>query len=113
MNIMQPPSISPTGEASIQYPLDIPAGRAEMTPSLALTYSSDAGTGWLGVGWNIGSQSITIDTRWGVPDFPNNVQEEVYLLNGKSLSMEGEVKGNRGKVVGGVVQPNQGFRSRM
>ncbi|HCQ15304.1 MAG TPA: hypothetical protein DIU20_03520, partial [Cryomorphaceae bacterium] len=95
MSIMQPPSISQTGEASISYPLAIPAGRQGMTPSLNLNYSSDASTGWLGVGWNINVPSVSIDTRWGAPVFDPDAESEVYVLNGQSLTMEGGVKANR------------------
>lgn len=95
MNIMQPPSVSRTGEASIHYPLEIPAGRQGMQPDLALTYNSDKGTGCLGVGWDISMSTISVDSRWGVPTFPNDTQEEVYLLNGSSLVEQGGRKGNR------------------
>ncbi|MGB0175741.1 MAG: hypothetical protein ACPF9D_01155 [Owenweeksia sp.] len=46
MNIMQPPSVSQTGEARISYPLVIPEGRQGIQPNVNLSYSSDAGTGW-------------------------------------------------------------------
>ncbi len=95
MSLMQPPSISQTGEAAISYPLNIPAGRQGMQPSLALTYSSDAGSGWLGVGWNISVPSVSVDTRWGVPEYSDTEESEVYLLNGQSLTMEGGYKANR------------------
>ncbi|WP_417588811.1 SpvB/TcaC N-terminal domain-containing protein [Owenweeksia hongkongensis] len=104
MSLMQPPSVSQTGEASVNYPLQIPEGRQGMTPKINLTYSSDGGTGWLGMGWSLSTPSISIDSRWGVPTFPETIQEEVYLMNGKSLSMEGEWKGNRSKEVSGTIQ---------
>lgn len=95
MSLMQPPAASNTGEASINYPLAIPAGRNGMTPNLNLTYSSDAGTGILGVGWNISVSQIAIDTKWGVPKFPTDVEEEGYMLNGKVLIREGGTRPNR------------------
>ena len=67
--VMQPPAPNNDGTASLSYPLDIPAGRQGMQPSLALTYSSSGGCGWLGVGWDIPIPSISIDTRWGVPRY--------------------------------------------
>lgn len=100
INIMSPPQQSKTGEAAINYPLSIPAGRKGLNPSLSVNYSSDAGTGWMGVGWNISTPSISIDTRWGVPTFPSH-QEEVYALNGQALVQEGGTKGNRATVVSG------------
>ncbi len=94
------PGISRTGEAATSFPIKLPQGRNGMTPALSINYNSDAGTGWLGVGWNIAVPKITVDTRWGVPKFPANVQEEVYLLNGESLAQEGEEKGNRIRLTG-------------
>ncbi|GGH68345.1 SpvB/TcaC N-terminal domain-containing protein [Phaeocystidibacter marisrubri] len=94
------PSISRTGEASTSFPIKLPAGRNGMSPSLAITYNSDAGTGWLGVGWNIAVPKISVDTRWGVPTFPESYQEEVYLFNGEPLSQEGGLKGNRVDISG-------------
>lgn len=103
MNLITPPSQSRTGEANVSYPLSIPQGRKGLTPPLAMNYSSDGGTGWLGVGWNLSTPSISIDTRWGVPTFDPDFQEEVYLLNGSSLIQEGGTKGNRAKVNGSTV----------
>lgn len=89
------PQISRTGEASTSFPIKMPPGRNGMQPSLAITYSSDAGTGWLGVGWNVIIPKITVDTRWGVPEYSPTEQTEIYLLNGESLAEEGEVKPNK------------------
>lgn len=113
INIMSPPQQSKTGEASINYPLSIPTGRKGLSPSLSVNYSSDAGMGWMGVGWNISTPSISIDTRWGVPTFPSH-QEEVYSSNGQSLVQEGGTKGNRAKVVNGspVLSPRLGGNVR-
>ncbi len=105
IHLMQPPSVSRTGEAAISYPLDIPAGRQGMAPSLALTYNSDQGTGWLGMGWQIAVPMISIDARWGVPTFNASEQNETYLLNGTSLTMEGGLKGNRGTQSEGNIVP--------
>jgi hypothetical protein len=38
MNLLQPPTANASGAANISYPLEIPAGRNGMQPSLALTY---------------------------------------------------------------------------
>ncbi len=105
MSLMQPPSISNTGEANIHYPLDIPAGRQGMQPNLALSYSSDKGTGWLGVGWDISAPMVSVDAKWGVPTFSTSHETEVYSLNGKSLTMEGGHKANRDKVT--APRPNK------
>ncbi len=95
MHLIQPPSVSQTGEAQINYPLVVPEGRQGMTPNINLNYNSDAGTGWMGIGWNINVPAVRIDTRWGVPTFDATLESEVYSLNGESLTMEGGIKANR------------------
>ena len=68
-----------------------------MTPNLSLSYSSDAGTGWLGDRLVFIYSKNSIDTKWGVPQFlhPNRTKPEVYLLNGSVLGMEGDIRANR------------------
>jgi hypothetical protein len=85
LTFIQPPSPNNNGTANISYPFNIPAGRGGMQPNLALTYSSTGGSGWLGVGWDIHVPSITLDTRWGVPRYDENVETEIYLLDGEQL----------------------------
>ena len=78
-----PPAASPSGSANLQFPIDVPPGRRGMQPSLALTYNSDRGNSWVGVGWDIQAPSIEVDTRFGVPRYQG---EEVYLFNGAMLT---------------------------
>ncbi len=84
-NIMSPPQVSQKGDASVSYPLSIPSGRLGMAPSVALNYSSDAGGGWLGQGWSIPIPQISVDTRWGVPQYDPEDETELYTLNGSQL----------------------------
>lgn len=86
INIIQPPTASQKGTANIMYPINIPAGRGGMQPQLALQYSNDGGSSWVGYGWNLSMPAITLDTRWGVPTFDSSVESEIYLLNGEQLS---------------------------
>ncbi len=67
-------SVTPTGDFSWSMPLEIPPGRAGMQPALALSYSSGAGNGLLGMGFGISGFSTI--TRCG-----------------KSIATEGEVDG--------------------
>ena len=87
MNIMKAPEPSQRGDANISYPLNIPAGRRGMQPDLTLTYSSEGGSGWLGLGWGMQVPSISLDTRWGAPVFSTTKETELYSLNGQQLIM--------------------------
>ena len=49
------PSVNHFGTVSVQYPIDVPKGRAGMSPKVGLSYSSTGGDGLVGIGWNIGT----------------------------------------------------------
>ena len=57
-----------------------------MQPPLAVQYNSVGGNGWMGMGWDIPAQAITIDTRFGVPRYDAASETETYLLNGEQLT---------------------------
>lgn len=98
INLIQPPTANQQGDANISYPLAIPQGRQGMTPQVSLNYSSSGGSGWAGYGWSVPVQSISVDTRWGVPTYSTTLESEVYLFNGESLHAEDGVKANRPEV---------------
>lgn len=82
---MEPPTATNMGNLTLGYSLKLPAGRQNMQPDLSLQYNSEAGDGWLGVGWSLAIPSVTIETRWGVPRFRTDVETETYLINGEQL----------------------------
>ena len=84
--LMSPPVANNQGTANLHYPLALPAGRQGMEPNLALTYNSGGGNGWMGMGWDISIPAITIETRWGVPQYSASKESEVYVLNGEQLA---------------------------
>ncbi|MBK9760379.1 MAG: hypothetical protein IPO90_10525 [Flavobacteriales bacterium] len=75
-----------TGAATTRFPLKLPQGRQGMQPELTLQYNSEGGNGWLGLGWDLRTPSITLDTRWGVPRYSGSLETETYLLDGEMLS---------------------------
>lgn len=60
-----------SGGLGASYPLSLPAGRRGMTPAVALEYSSGAGNGWVGVGWDLDLGAIQRQAKNGV-DFAGN-----------------------------------------
>ncbi|MFA6131115.1 MAG: SpvB/TcaC N-terminal domain-containing protein, partial [Patescibacteria group bacterium] len=78
-----------TGSATYTVPLDVPDGRAGLTPSLSLNYSSlnQDPKSIVGYGWDLGLARIVRDQRTGVDDLysDGNFQLE---LSGSYLSLE-------------------------
>ncbi len=75
-----PPKASNMGDATFSFDLDIPTGRQGMEPQLTVTYSSGAGNGIMGKGFDINyGSSITTDTRNSLPKYDT---EDTYMLDG-------------------------------
>ena len=91
-----PPSPNSMGSVTTNFPIKLPAGRAGMQPSLGVSYSSEGGNSWMGLGWDMSVPAITIDTRWGVPTYgdfdgdtvDDGIETEIYLLGGEQLTFE-------------------------
>jgi RHS repeat-associated protein len=86
ISLIAPPGANGAGDARLAYPIEVPPGRAGLQPDLDLTYSSAENNGWLGVGWTIADQAITIDTKWGVPRYDSASETETYTLDGEQLA---------------------------
>ncbi|WP_242427153.1 MULTISPECIES: SpvB/TcaC N-terminal domain-containing protein [unclassified Streptomyces] len=86
VNLIEAPSANNSGDARLSYPLEVPKGRAGLEPKLAVTYNSSGTNGWLGVGWDVSTPVVTVDTRWGVPRYDAGLETETYLLNGAQLT---------------------------
>ncbi|MEN3361162.1 MAG: hypothetical protein V7637_5144 [Mycobacteriales bacterium] len=80
------PTANNSGDARLAYPIEVPPGRLGMQPSLGVAYSSAAGDGWLGVGWDLATPSITVDTRFGVPRYDRGLETETYVMGGQQLT---------------------------
>ena len=83
-------SVSSTGEFNYRIPIDVPAGRAGMQPSLALAYGSRGRNGHVGVGFQLeGISEInrcakTFATE-GLADGVHVDQSDSYCLDGHKL----------------------------
>lgn len=100
VDLVSEPAADSFGSAQVSHPIDIPPGRLDWHPDVSLAYSSDGGNGWLGLGWGVsvdtatipGSDaeasidSISVDTRWGVPRFHPTKETETYQFGGEQLA---------------------------
>ncbi|HLL22559.1 MAG TPA: SpvB/TcaC N-terminal domain-containing protein, partial [Kofleriaceae bacterium] len=84
------------GAATYRYPIEVPPGRRNVEPELALTYSSGAPLrGGVAVGWSLDLPVIERD-----PDFPNEVRYRSTL------------SGSSGRLVPSPQDPGLGTRYR-
>ncbi|HEX7888790.1 MAG TPA: SpvB/TcaC N-terminal domain-containing protein, partial [Ramlibacter sp.] len=86
VNLVEPPRANNMGDARLAYPIELAPGRNGLQPSLAVQYNSGGGNGWMGMGWDLAMQSVSIDTRWGVPRYDAALETETYTLDGESLT---------------------------
>ena len=86
VNLIEPPKVNNKGTANLSYPIEVPAGRNKIQPNVAVQYNSAGGNGWMGLGWDIPTQAISIDTRWGVPRYDPANETETYTLDGEQLA---------------------------
>jgi RHS repeat-associated protein len=86
VQMMSPPTANQKGDANMNYPITVPSGLGGLQPSLSIGYSSSGGNGWMGEGWDVqGISGITIDTRWGTPQFDGTTETELYSMDGEML----------------------------
>ena len=83
-----PPTPNNTGAATTSFPIKLPQGRNGIQPNLEVTYNSEAGNGWMGIGWNLSTQAISVNTKWGVPMFDPSQETELYSMNGADLVLK-------------------------
>ncbi|NLG24605.1 MAG: hypothetical protein GX558_04570, partial [Clostridiales bacterium] len=82
--LIEPPAASNDGGAHLEYPFVIPKGRG-ITPELSLEYDSGGENGWVGLGWDLSTGEISVDTRWGAPYFDPGFESETYAIDGQML----------------------------
>ncbi len=82
IDLIEAPQGNGQGTARVSFPIRLPRARGAYQPSLALSYDSGNGNGWLGVGWDLPVSRVQIDGRYGVAEYNG---EERYLLDGEPI----------------------------
>ncbi|MEK7425882.1 MAG: SpvB/TcaC N-terminal domain-containing protein, partial [Actinomycetota bacterium] len=82
IDLIEAPAADSSGDARLTFPIRLPPGRGDFSPSLAIGYASSGGNGWLGVGWDLRISRIEVETRFGVPVYDGT---ERYLFDGDAL----------------------------
>ncbi|HEX8600585.1 MAG TPA: SpvB/TcaC N-terminal domain-containing protein [Chloroflexia bacterium] len=86
ITLIQPPEANDRGEARLSYPIALPQGRNGLEPELSVNYNSAGMNGWMGLGWNLLTSAVTVDTRWGVPRYDKAEETETFMLDGMQLT---------------------------
>ena len=81
-------NVNALGGATYTIPLEVPEGIGGFAPSLALSYSSNAGNGIAGYGWNIGGLSAI--TRSPKTYYHDGVSVGVDLTSTDRFSLDGQ-----------------------
>jgi len=94
-------SVSATGEYQYRIPIDVPAGRAGVQPSLALVYGSRGRNGHVGVGWQLEGLSeinrcASTFASEGYADGVSFNRSDAFCLDGhKLIAVKGSYGGHR------------------
>jgi YD repeat-containing protein len=94
-------SVSPTGAATYTIPIKVQNGLSDFSPSISLTYSSQAGNGIAGMGFSIsGLSAISIVPRSVYFDYD---AEEIKESEDNAFTLDGQrlLHANRGEVDNG------------
>lgn len=81
-------AVGQTGAATYTIPIEVPSGINGMQPNVAVGYSSQAGYGTLGTGWNI--SGISAITRGGKNLYNDTNTEGVKFDNTDALYLDGQ-----------------------
>lgn len=83
-----PPSPNNMGTLNTSFPIKLPAGRSGMQPELSVSYSSEGGNGWMGLGWDLSIPGVSLDTKWGAPRYDASTETEIYSMGGGMLTLK-------------------------
>ncbi len=81
-------AVGSAGDATYTIPLHVAPGRNGLTPNLALTYSSQAGNGLAGIGWDIAGLSTI--SRCPKTIATNGIQQGVQFTTSDQFCLDGQ-----------------------
>ncbi len=81
-------SVSPTGAAIYQIPIEITPGTAGIQPNVSVVYNSQSGNGLLGYGWNLNAVSAIV--RAGKTIYHDGVVSAPLLNSSDNLLLDGQ-----------------------
>ncbi len=82
-----------TGTMIYGIPIEVPSGRHGMEPSLALSYNSSNGNGWVGVGWDLEVGAIERGARFGVNYNDNAASQYILRKAGSAIELIADASG--------------------
>nr|WP_256436133.1 SpvB/TcaC N-terminal domain-containing protein [Ensifer sp. ENS03] len=79
------PEPNPYGSANLKFPMMLRPVRGANEPRFALTYNSQRGNGLAGDGWTLEVPTISVETKWGVPEYSKEFETDTYAYQGEEL----------------------------
>ncbi len=110
--------VSPSGAASYSIPIQVPPGVAGFQPQLALSYSSQAGNGPMGLGWSLSGLSAIVRcprtlAQDGVRGSVRNDANDRFCLDGVRLVLDADGSGSNYGASGSRYRKEQDNFSRV
>jgi len=84
-------SVSPSGAATYQIPIEIMPGTGGMQPNVSVHYNSQSGNGLLGYGWNL--SAVSAITRVGKTIYHDGAVGAPDSTTNDNLMMDGQRRG--------------------
>ncbi len=81
-------SVSPTGAAIYQIPIEVMPGTGGIQPNVSVVYNSQSGNGVVGYAWNLGG--ISAITRTGKTLYHDGSISGLQLTNSDNLMLDGQ-----------------------
>ncbi|MDX8520966.1 SpvB/TcaC N-terminal domain-containing protein, partial [Mesorhizobium dulcispinae] len=82
---LAPPEPNPFGSANLTFPMLLRPVRGGNQPRFSLSYNSLRGDGLAGEGWNLDLPTISIETKWGVPEYSVGFETDTYVYGDGEL----------------------------